>query len=155
MNGHEFIDEITALMRKMRQISHCMHSNFYKAMDLSPSQAYVIRCLSRHGPKRISELGSELNMPDSNISAICRRLENRDLIERERSVDDQRVVTVSVKPELKEAFMSAEKEIIGKFSILADTLSEQERESILGAMHKLIDAFSEDRGSKPGGKVSE
>ena len=62
---------------------------------VSPMQMNILHLLiERGGGMRISQLSRILEVTDSNVSAICQRMEKEGLVCRQRDEQDQRVVMV-------------------------------------------------------------
>ena len=74
---------------------------------LTPSQFGVLEALEHLGPLNQSEICGKLLKSGGNITLVIDNLEARGLVQRERSTDDRRVVTVSL--------TAAGKELIERF----------------------------------------
>ena len=59
----------------------------------------------------VSQLGKQLEIGSSNITPLCKRLENSGLVTRTRSLKDQRVVHVEITPLALEIIEKIEAEI--------------------------------------------
>ncbi|GAG88609.1 unnamed protein product [marine sediment metagenome] len=58
--------------------------------------------LEKHGEQKVSELSLKMGLSDSTVSGILDRLEQKDIIQRERTKDDRRVVKISLTGKSKE-----------------------------------------------------
>jgi DNA-binding MarR family transcriptional regulator len=69
-----------------------------RARDLTFSQYNVLRILRGAGPAGLpcSEIAARMIHRDSDITRLLDRLEERDLVERERSAQDRRIVEVRI-----------------------------------------------------------
>ncbi|UWE03721.1 MarR family winged helix-turn-helix transcriptional regulator [Laceyella sacchari] len=76
------------------QILQCQ----YKEMGLTMLQAKIIHLLKRDGPQPLGQVSRRLDMPNSSLSEIVDRLEDRGLLCRERDQKDRRVVRVHLSP---------------------------------------------------------
>jgi DNA-binding MarR family transcriptional regulator len=63
---------------------------------VTPEQYYVLRHLARKGPQTVTALARWLQVTPATVTMGTRRLEEAGLVHRQRSADDQRVVTVGV-----------------------------------------------------------
>lgn len=108
----------------------------YEPYDLTPSQVSVLLKLSDCQREKVSELGNKLNTADSNISAICSRLEKRKLIFRERDENDQRIVYIKLTPQARCLMEKIEAE---KYERLIDVrnINEEDMNIIIKALEKL------------------
>jgi DNA-binding MarR family transcriptional regulator len=81
---HEFIQQRTSL--------------FFKQFQLTPTQYNALRILRGAGPEGItcSQVAERMVAADPDITRLLDRLEARQLIERERSREDRRVVVTRI-----------------------------------------------------------
>jgi len=63
-------------------------------LDLSPSQAIVLRLLAE--PRPMGDLAAAMHCDNSNITGIVDRLEERGLVERQPAAYDRRVKLIAV-----------------------------------------------------------
>ena len=87
-----FMTELHGLWRKISlEMFHTMSRVF---APLTPSQARLLLQLNHFGKMKVSELGTHMQMPLSNISMICKRLEKQGLVRRIRDEKDLRTVYI-------------------------------------------------------------
>ncbi len=65
-------------------------------------QGFLLGMLSRSGKMKVHDLSLKLSMTDSTVSGIIDRLEKNGMVERTRSLEDKRVVYVSISPKFEE-----------------------------------------------------
>lgn len=65
-------------------------------MGITWPQALILKELAEHDEISISELARYLGFTNSNVSAICKRLEKGGFLTRTRDVSDQRTVRVAL-----------------------------------------------------------
>ena len=65
--------------------------------DLTPSQATLI-CAIRNEPRQMADLAASLGMTKNALSQLVDRTARRDLVSRESSAQDRRVVMLGVTP---------------------------------------------------------
>lgn len=87
---------ITDLLRSIDTNMMKISKQHYAGFTLTPPQISILLLIRKKGAMKVSELARELNMVDSNASAICSRLEKADLIERTRYKEDQRIVKIQL-----------------------------------------------------------
>jgi len=88
--------EVSKLLKEiMSLIKHNMHKGF-EDIGITAPQGMVIGILSKFGKMKISELSSKLGLSTSTVSGIIDRLEKQEMVERERSSEDKRVVYVNL-----------------------------------------------------------
>ncbi|WP_404290696.1 MarR family winged helix-turn-helix transcriptional regulator [Glutamicibacter arilaitensis] len=66
--------------------------------QLTYTQYLVLVALWSEGKKPVREIGEMLQLDSGTLSPLLRRLEQKELIERQRDEDDSRVVNVSLTP---------------------------------------------------------
>lgn len=91
---------------------------------LSGSQRIILRALVNNGPFQVSEVANQLNVTLSAATGLVDRLVKSKLVERERDLQDRRVVWVKVTSEGKAAVEAAEKRRRMAFRALVRNLSE-------------------------------
>jgi len=100
------LDESAKVARLFREVmilfKHSMNK-FFEEMypGMTAPQGMVMGILSKEKSVKITELSSQLSLSNSTVSGIIDRLEKQGMVERNRSVDDRRVVNVSVSPNFK------------------------------------------------------
>ena len=75
-------------------------SQAYRALlaesDLTYTQFLALLSLERSGESSVSDLGATMHLDSGTLSPLLRRLEDRDLLVRDRRSADERVVIVSL-----------------------------------------------------------
>ncbi|MER7759806.1 MarR family transcriptional regulator [Streptomyces sp. NPDC097619] len=70
-----------------------------KDLGLTYPQYLVMLVLWERGPQPVKELGRSLRLDSGTLSPLLKRLEAAGLVRRERSVEDERSVRISLTPE--------------------------------------------------------
>jgi len=97
----EKLDETIAVSKLFQEVICLLKqsmSKIFEDTNITPPQGMVIRILSNHNKMKISELSSKLGLSNSTVSGIIDRLEKQGMVERERSLEDKRVVYVNISP---------------------------------------------------------
>lgn len=145
MDTVTFNTTIRTLMRSINlEMAHAMNQNF-QPLGLSTSQALVLIELFRRGPTRVCRLSEQMEMPASNISTICNRLEKSGLVRRIRDCQDQRRVHIELTDAAKSLTMAAEERMLKKQQELADYVSPEDKQIIIDGLTKLNDLFHRTR----------
>ncbi len=145
--------DIEAFNRQLRSYLRKINSNNVRLMNqcmlplgVTPTQLMLIFTLDHHGKMNISELSERTEMPKSNISAICGRLEENGLITRERDRTDQRIVYVMLTDRCR-ALTKRAKEVVGREqNRLAEKLTAAQRETVLEGMSLLDYMYRDEPG---------
>lgn len=96
MNQIEYCHTISELLRNIDTKTAKISNQQYSQQNLTAQQISILLLLDNQGAMRVSDIGKVLNMVDSNVSAICSRLEHMGFIERFRQKEDQRVVKIQL-----------------------------------------------------------
>src|SRR5260370_15533057 len=75
-------------------------------LGMSPSQFAVLECLYHLGPLPQNDIASKLLKSGSNMTLVIDNLEKQNLVHRERSSEDRRVVNVSLSDEGRQRIVS-------------------------------------------------
>ena len=145
MTAEEFQRGIQLHMRSIMQGTNNYLRQSFAPLGLPPVQGWLFLHLCENGAKNISQLCEEMMFPVSHVSRMCRKLESVGLIKRERSSADARVVNITV---TKKGRSLMDCHTRGRRSLgnprLFDSLSDQDKISILEALSKLSIIFSKE-----------
>jgi DNA-binding MarR family transcriptional regulator len=90
--------KLLAIMRLARQHSRQLADE----QGLRPQEHSVLRYLMENGDATIGQMQQYLHKSPSTTSALMAKLENAGLVTRQRSVEDNRVVVVTLTPQGRE-----------------------------------------------------
>lgn len=127
---------VRALKRVLKVFKHNMKNQF-KSMNVTGPQGMLIGTLSHYGQMKISDLSEKIGLSNSTVSGIIDRLEKQELVERIRSVDDRRVIYVSVTPKFSHIAEKSFKEVEKNFEAMISSASQQELDTILKGLSTL------------------
>lgn len=117
MNQLEYCHKISELLRNIDTKTVKLANQQYSHQNLTAQQISILLLLDDQGAMRVGDIGKVLNMVDSNVSAICSRLEHMGFIERFRQKEDQRVVKIQLTATARDK-MTEIKSNVGKFQDL-------------------------------------
>lgn len=66
------------------------------AIELTYPQYLVMMVLWEQGEQTVSEIGSALQLDSGTLTPLLKRLQQKDLVDRKRSLQDERVVLISL-----------------------------------------------------------
>ena len=98
----ETLNESIEVARLFQEVMHLFKHNMNKLLEdtgMSVPQGMVLGLLSKRKKMKITELSNELCLSNSTVSGIIDRLEKQEIVVRERSEKDKRVVNVSISPD--------------------------------------------------------
>ena len=118
---------------------HSIHDSGFTLPQLS-----VISILEKHGEQKVSELSLKIGLSDSTVSGILDRLEQKDIIKRERRKDDRRVVKISLLRKSQKFCNDFRQKKEEYFAHLLNKLSEQDIKDIIKGLEILNHALAID-----------
>lgn len=104
---------------------------------LSPQQFHVLMVLEKHGSQSAGELSDRVGIHRGNITAVCKKLEQKDLIVRSRSPEDERVVVISMGDTGEQLLQEMAEEFDRCYERLLEEESPEEIEEIIEGISKL------------------
>jgi len=141
----ESISEIIDLSRNFnKSLRHKFHHSIHDSGFTLP-QLSVISMLEKYGEQKVSELSLKIGLSDSTVSGILDRLEQKDIIRRERTKDDRRVVKISLTGKSKEFCNDFRQKREEYFTQLLKNLSEQEIKDIIKGLKIFNHALAEEK----------
>ena len=133
----ESISEIIDLSRNFnKSMRHKFHHSIHNSGFTFP-QLSVISMLEKYGEQKVSELSLKIGLSDSTVSGILDRLEQKDIIRRERTKDDRRVVKISLTKKSQKFFNDFRQKKEEYFTQLLKRLSDQEIKDIIKGLEIL------------------
>lgn len=92
----EAIARVLDNLRRVFQIVHGYSKRAERVGGLTGPQLWAVKVLSESAPVRVSDLARRMYLHPSTVVGILDRLESVGLVQRTRSTEDRRVVTVSL-----------------------------------------------------------
>ena len=140
-------ESVSKIIDLTRNFNKSMRHKFYHSMHDSGftlPQLSVISILEKHGEQKVSELSLKMGLSDSTVSGILDRLEQKDIIKRERTKDDRRVVKISLTGKSQKFCKDFRRKKEKYFTQLLKNLSEQEIKDIIKGLEILNHALAEE-----------
>lgn len=109
----------------------------FESMGVTMPQSMVIGTLIKGGTMKVSELSEALGFTNSTTSGILDRLEKQDIIRRERTPEDRRVVYITITDTFKEKHNGFESCFSQNFEKLLKGADEDELSTILKGLTTL------------------
>ena len=115
-------------------------------MKLAPNQLHILKMVS-HAPMTISELAKTHYVSTPTMSSLIDKLEKNELVKRERSKEDRRVVHAGItrKGEILMCEMFAR--FIQEVSQILEPMSKGDREAVMNGFDVLLKAISDELSS--------
>ena len=140
------INDSIDVARLFQDVMHLFKHNMKKFLGdagMSAPQGMVIGLLSKNKKMKITELSSKLSLSNSTVSGIIDRLEAQEMVVRERSNEDKRVVYVSISPNFEDMHKVFHKQIEKNIESIISQGSPEELHKIsegLNSLKKLLSA---------------
>lgn len=91
MSTDQLVEDLFDFWRWLRHMS-----NTIRQSDITREQFWLLHQLRRRGTLSIGDVAGALGISQSSATTACKRLEASGLISRDRRIDDERVVEVSL-----------------------------------------------------------
>lgn len=107
-------------------------------LNCSKNEIFALLFVYRQKQVNMSEIAEYMNIPLNTVTGVVSRLEKKQLVLRERSEEDKRVVTISLTEDGK-GFMEHEVMELGRyFSRVMEAFSEEEKKVLFGMADKIF-----------------
>lgn len=113
-----------------------MYRPILEEFDLTYPQYLVLMVLWEKQPQSVSQLGDELHLDSGTLTPLLKRLEQKEIIKRQRAVSDERIVEISLTEkgmELREKAEVIPQRITEKINI-----TQEEAETLRKIINKII-----------------
>ncbi|SFC76063.1 MarR family winged helix-turn-helix transcriptional regulator [Clostridium uliginosum] len=140
----ETLNESIEVARLFQEVMQLFKHNMKKVFNdagISAPQGMVIGLLSKNKKMKITELSNHLCLSNSTVSGIIDRLEMQQMVVRERSKEDKRVVYVSISPNFEDIHKTFHKQLEKNIENIMNQGSTEELHKIsvgLDALKKLL-----------------
>lgn len=128
--------ELLQLSRQMHRMEHWM-AHQCKGHSMHHSQHYLLSLIEQHDGAIQQDLVEEMDIRPSSMSELLSKLEQADLIIREKDDDDQRVMRVRITEKGKQHVEQMKGHLSDLTINLFDCLTEEEREKLLSLIQKI------------------
>lgn len=136
----EKISESVEVTRLFQEVMNLFRHNMKKIIadtGMTAPQGMIIGILSHKGKMKITELSNHLGLSNSTVSGIIDKLEAQEMVVRERSQEDKRVVYVSISPKFEDIHKVFHEQIEKNIENLMSQGSSEELNKILEGLNVL------------------
>jgi DNA-binding MarR family transcriptional regulator len=131
-----FGDEVAKIMpRILRSVTHSQMTAFFKG-GITVPQIVILEILMETGPCKMSELAAALHLTMSAITNIVDKMIKLELVKRERSLEDRRVVRVVLRKKGQETAKKIREEMKNIANRIFSPLTEEEKKEYLRLLKK-------------------
>src|SRR5687768_9656240 len=131
------VDQVLEAILYLYTESRRITKELAKRADLTGPQLTVVKLLEAFGDLSLSELSDKIRAQNSTVTGIIDRMERENLVIRERSKEDRRVVYIKLTPKGRELAREIPVEPMEVFKNALETLSGQEMKDLLRIMTKV------------------
>ena len=137
MDNQKYGTEIAFLVREIHsKLKHCIRNEF-EGEELTVPQIMLLKVISECGKIKVSEISEEMNLTNSTVSGIIDRLEKSDIVLRERSKEDRRIVYITLSEKGEEMAKEFKRTINVYFENIFSNLSDEEVGVIMKGLETL------------------
>lgn len=97
MTSADFRNELFSASLVLKEMAEACIVPVCRRYSLSPQQFHILMVLEKNGTQSVGELSGQVGILRGNITGVCKKMEERKLIVRSRSPEDERVVLVTIK----------------------------------------------------------
>lgn len=112
-------------------------------LDCTKDEIFILLFLYRKGEVNMSMIADYIHVPLNTATGIVGRMEKKKLVERYHSKDDKRIVKVQVTEEGTRYIGNILKEIMRYVSVIMESLSPEEIQTLFQTVNKITDALAE------------
>lgn len=131
------IENVLIALRRVIRATDLHSRNLIKVSGLTAPQLLILQTISNQQGINVGDLAHEMSLSQATVSSILDRLENRELIYREKSTHDKRKVhlhlTKAGKHAIKDAPLPLQTHFVREFEALEDW----EQSQILSALQRI------------------
>lgn len=114
-------------------------------MDCSKNEILILWLLYRREIVNMTQIAEYIHVPLNTATGIVARMEKRQLVIRERSAEDKRIVVIHLGQQGKEQIQQILQEIIHYVMKIMEAFTQEERELLFRMMDKTIKVMTEQR----------
>ena len=131
------VDQVLEAILYLYTESRRITKELAKRADLTGPQLTVVKLLEAFGDLSLSELSDKIRAQNSTVTGIIDRMERENLVTRERSKEDRRVVYIKLTAKGRDLARAIPVEPMEVFKSALETLSGQEMKDLLRIMTKV------------------
>lgn len=131
--------EILTCLRKIIRAVDLNSKRLSSETSLTAPQILSLEVIAKNDSLTLAELAEQVHLSSSTMVGIVDRLENKNLVKRERSTEDRRKVFINITTEGKKVTKKAPTPLQDKLLESLSTLSENQQKSIVKSLHQLVE----------------
>ena len=136
--AHDLLQEVNEIVHQFRIVDSVAANGPHA--ELSMQELKVIEFLGHLGPRMMRELAEVLLVAVNSVTSTIDNLERKELVRRNRSDEDRRIVRVELTPKGEEAYAGALEEKLRLMRSMLSSLTDDEQEIFMVLMRKIARA---------------
>lgn len=130
-------DEILVALRRITRAIDIQSKKLARVSGLTAPQLLVMQAIRKEGHAKPSSIAQDVLLSQATVTTIIDRLEKSDLVSRERSTTDRRVVFVSLTDDGQDRLRKAPELLQAGFIRQLDKLEDWERSLIVASLQRV------------------
>ncbi len=129
--------ELWETMNKAYEVLKRAHAQQVYAHKLTSPQFSVLEILTEKGSIPLKRISEQMHVTGANITCVIDNLEKEDLVRRNPSKEDRRVINAEITPKGKQKFEKLFPEHVKTLQSFTNKLSENELKQLLKLLNKI------------------
>ncbi|MEM1380731.1 MAG: MarR family transcriptional regulator [Pseudomonadota bacterium] len=130
-------DDILVALRRITRAIDIQSKRLAKVSGLTAPQLLVMQAIRKQGQAKPSSIAQDVLLSQATVTTIIDRLETSELVSRERSTADRRVVFISLTETGRERLLKAPELLQAGFIRELDKLEDWERSLIVASLQRV------------------
>lgn len=135
------VEQVGDVVQRLVRVLHLFERDQIKVFNFTASQCYTLLTVLKHGSLTMNELSSKLNVDSSTMTRVISVLVRDGYLERRRSEEDRRLVTVELTAKGKASADELDCSIRAYYSDIISALPPGQVENVLTSVVLLLNAF--------------
>lgn len=131
------IEEVLVSLRRVIRATDIHSRRLVKTTGLTTPQVLLLQVIENKGQQTVSELAQELSLSQATVTTIIDRLESKNLVYRQRSLEDKRKVFTFLTPRGKKILIEAPSPLQEHFSAKFAALQDWEQAMIVSSLQRV------------------
>ncbi|MCL2518045.1 MAG: winged helix DNA-binding protein [Oscillospiraceae bacterium] len=135
IDANIFITHLWAIFFNTKNNIHRIIEPILHTENITTPQTFILFAVKQHYIKNISGVCREMNINQGNASTMCKKMEQAGLIKRERSTEDERIVTLSI-TEKGDEILNRLKQKMDMFNEYCNELPEEHMKTVIKGLNQ-------------------
>lgn len=143
-------EEVLIALRRVIRATDLHSKQLIKTASVTAPQLLLMQAINRQGNAIISDLAREVSLSQATVTTILDRLENRNLVVRQRSMEDKRKVHIHLTEHGHKILLNAPTALQHQFAKKFEALQDWEQSMMLSSLQRIAQMMNaEDMDAAP------